>query len=102
MLGVPGGLNALPEETPDGPGRSPAGSTETTCRRPLICSSHPFCAPDVAPGGAPQDVEPQRRLAHIDEPVLGDLRFPVRLPKDDIVLVLRAGADDLQHHVGGT
>src|SRR5262249_2133652 len=48
---------------------------------------------------APEDVEPRFIAACIDQPVSGDLRFPVQLHEHLGVLAYRFIADDFQDHV---
>src|SRR5262249_61932616 len=53
----------------------------------------------IAALGSPQDVEARRLPSGIDQPVFADAGLGVGLAQDHGVLLHRAVADDLQHHV---
>src|SRR5262249_23549600 len=55
---------------------------------------------DVAARRAAEDVEAERFLADVDDPVFRYVRVEVRLAELDVVLVLRTLAEDVGDHVG--
>src|SRR5262245_43874159 len=62
----------------------------------------PLTRGGVTPGSAAEDVEANRFLPCVHQPVFADAGLPVRLAQENGVFVDGAGTDDFQNHVGGS